>query len=98
MPNDARVHRSRALFPRPTTLAVAGLLACAACGNTPTGDEEAQTSGFEWVQVTYGGGIAIDVAVLTPEDYAASGSHPLIVALPWGGGTASLALGPSLPT
>ena len=93
MPNDARVHRSRALFPRPTTLAVAGLLACAACGNTPTGDEEAQTSGFEWVQVTYGGGIAIDVAVLTPEDYSASGSHPLIVALPWGGGTASLALG-----
>jgi len=94
MSHDARVCRSGPPLARRATVAVMGLLAwTAACGNTPTGDGEPQAVDFEWVKVTYGGGIAIDVAVFKPEDYSDSGGHPLIVALPWGGGTPSLALG-----
>ena len=47
----------------------------------------------EWVQITYGAETSVDVAVFRPEGYADSGSHPLILALPWGGGTPGLVLG-----
>ena len=55
--------------------------------------ESAQAADFEWVEVTYGAETRVDVAVFKPESYSDSGSHPLILALPWGGGTPDLALG-----
>ncbi len=48
---------------------------------------------FEWVEVSYGSATKVDVAVFKPEGYSDSGSHPLILALPWGAGTPGLALG-----
>jgi len=48
---------------------------------------------YEWVEVTYGSGVQVDVAIFKPEDYSDSGNHPLILALPWGGGTPDLTLG-----
>ena len=55
--------------------------------------ESAQAADFEWVEVTYGAETRVDVAVFKPESYSDSGSHPLILALPWGGGTPDLARG-----
>ena len=48
--------------------------------------ESAQAADFEWVEVTYGAETRVDVAVFKPESYSDSGSHPLILALPWGVG------------
>ena len=82
-----------------TSALVAGLLAVtgasASSSGTPSAaDTESATSAdFEWVEVTYGAGIRVDVAVFKPEGYSDSGSHPLILALPWGGGTPELTLG-----
>jgi len=45
------------------------------------------------VEVVYGSETRVDVAVFKPESYSDSGSHPLILALPWGAGTPGLALG-----
>ena len=45
------------------------------------------------MEVVYGASTRVEVAVFKPESYSASGSHPLILALPWGGGTPELALG-----
>jgi len=59
-------------------------------GNDPA---SAQQADFEWVAITYGAGIEVDVAVFKPERYSDSGNHPLIVALPWGRGTPDLTLG-----
>jgi len=82
---------------------VAGLLAVAGASGSssssfsggPSGAdyEPAQSADFEWVEVTYGAGTRVDVAVFKPESYSDSGRHPLILALPWGGGTPELALG-----
>lgn len=57
------------------------------------GKEGARPADFEWVRVTYGAGTQVNVAVFTPEGYSDSGSHPLILALPWGAGTRDLTLG-----
>ena len=82
-----------------TLVLVAGLLALAAASGPPSGIlsgadyESAQAADFEWVEVAYGAGTGVDVAVFKPESYSDSGSHPLILALPWGGGTPELALG-----
>ena len=78
---------------------VSGLLAVAGAsgsssGSPPGTDTEATTSAdLEWVEVTYGAGTQVDVAVFKPEGYSDSGSHPLILALPWGRGTPALTLG-----
>jgi predicted peptidase len=48
---------------------------------------------FEWVEITYGTGRRVEVAVFKPEGYSDSGNHPLILALPWGRGTPDLTLG-----
>jgi poly(3-hydroxybutyrate) depolymerase len=55
--------------------------------------ESTQQAVYEWVSVTYGTGIEVDVAVFKPETYSDSGNHPLILALPWGRGTPDLTLG-----
>ena len=85
---------------RPRTSAlVAGLLAVAgASGGRPgslpgTHIEPAQSTDFEWVEVTYGAGTRVEVAVFKPEGYSNSANHPLILALPWGRGTPGLTLG-----
>lgn len=76
-----------------------GLLACAAtltpaCGSTPDGN------GFgvilaevEWSQLAYGDGIQVPVALVRPNQYSDTGRHPVVLALPWGGGTPDLVLG-----
>lgn len=46
----------------------------------------------EWVQVSYDQS-QVSVAVLRPDNYSPTGNHPVVVALPWGGGTADLVLG-----
>ncbi len=82
-----------------TTFLVGGLLAMAGASGADTGglldtDTDADASAaYEWVEITYGGGTEIDVAVFKPQGYSDSGNHPLILALPWGGGTPDLALG-----
>ncbi len=86
------------MSPRTSAL-VAGLLAVAGASGARSGSlpgthgESAQAADFEWVNVSYGGGTRVDVAVFKPEGYSDSGSHPLILALPWGRGTPGLALG-----
>ena len=55
--------------------------------------ESAQQADYEWVSITYGTGIEVDVAIFKPESYSDSGNHPLILALPWGRGTPDLTLG-----
>lgn len=77
---------------------VAGLLAVAGAsgsssGTPPGAAESATWADLEWVEVTYGSGTQVDVAVFKPESYSDSGSHPLILALPWGRGTPELTLG-----
>ncbi len=78
---------------------VAGLLAItgasASSSGTPSAadTESAPSADFEWVEVTYGAGLRVDVAVFKPEGYSDSGGHPLILAFPWGRGTPGLALG-----
>ena len=82
-----------------TTGVVAGFLAIVGASGSATGSpypgdpESAGSADYEWVEVTYGGGAQVDVAVFKPEDYSDSGNHPLILALPWGRGTPELALG-----
>ena len=89
----------RPAVPIRSSALVAGLLAVVGASgsssDTPSGaDTESATSAdFEWVEVTYGAGTRVDVAVFKPEGYSDSGSHPLILALPWGGGTPELTLG-----
>ena len=103
MPTRTRQTPSRILFGAATSAVVAGLLAVAGASGSssssfsggPSGAdyEPAQSADFEWVEVTYGAGTRVDVAVFKPESYSDSGRHPLILALPWGGGTPELALG-----
>ena len=91
--ND-QVSGSRPLLTEKTTVVFVGFLAWAAAfGNTFFGGGEPQAVGFEWVKVTYDGGIDVDVAVLKPKDYSDSRNHPLILTLPWGRGTPALVLG-----
>lgn len=85
---------------RPRTSAlVVGLLAIAGASGARSGSlsgtdiESAQSTDFEWVDVSYGSGTRVDVAVFKPEGYSDSGNHPLILAFPWGRGTPGLALG-----
>ena len=103
VPTRTRQTPRRILFGAATSAVVAGLLAVAGAsgssssgfsGGPPAADyEPAQPADFEWVEVTYGAGTRVDVAVFKPESYSDSGRHPLILALPWGGGTPELALG-----
>ena len=103
MPTRTRQTPRRILFGAATSAVVAGLLAVAGASGSssssfsggPSGAdyEPAQSADFEWVEVTYGAGTRVDVAVFKPESYSDSGRHPLILALPWGGGTPELALG-----
>ncbi len=81
------------LFGARTAALFVGLLAVAVASATPADTELATPADFEWVEVTYGAGTRVDVAVFKPESYSDTGSHPLILALPWGGGTRELALG-----
>ena len=89
----------RPAVPTRSCALVAGLLAVVgALGSSsgiPSGidGEFATSADFEWVEVTYGAGTRVDVAVFKPEGYAGSRSHPLILALPWGRGTPELTLG-----
>ncbi len=103
MPTRTRQTPRRILFGAATSAVVAGLLAVAGASGSSSSSfsggpsaadyEPAQSADFEWVEVTYGAGTRVDVAVFKPESYSDSGRHPLILALPWGGGTPELALG-----
>ena len=90
--------RRDAAFASPILLLV-GLLAIIGAAGAPadspsgTRGEPAGRADVEWVQITYGDEIRIDVAVFRPEGYSDSGSHPLLLALPWGAGTPGLVLG-----
>lgn len=75
------------------SLAVAGAFAASSVSLSGIDDGGAESADFEWVRVTYGAGTQVDVAVFKPEGYSDSGSHPLILALPWGGGTPELTVG-----
>ena len=72
-----------------STAVVACLLAIAGA----SGNKLAQQAAYEWVEITYGSGTTVEVAVFKPEGYSDSGNHPVILALPWGAGTPGLALG-----
>lgn len=81
-------------MPRPPITLLATVLSLgAACGArsvvTPTQGE----SDLELITLEYGEGTAVTVAIVRPEVYSETGSHPVILALPWGGGTTDLALG-----
>lgn len=103
VPTRTRQTPRRILFGAATSAVVAGLLAVAGASGSSSSSfsggpsaadyEPAQSADFEWVEVTYGAGTRVDVAVFKPESYSDSGRHPLILALPWGGGTPELALG-----
>ncbi len=102
MPHHTPLIPKRIFFGRRTIALVAGLLTIVviAGASRPTtddsrrGDSRSTTSAdYEWVEITYGGGTRVDVAVFKPEGYSDSGDHPLILALPWGGGTPDLTLG-----
>jgi predicted peptidase len=86
-------------FGRRSTALIAGLLATvasssgAAVGTDWGISKPIAAADYEWVEVTYGDGIRVDVAVFKPDDYSDSGNHPLILALPWGAGTPDLTLG-----
>lgn len=66
-------------------------LAVAVCGGETVSDPEVQLADVEWHQVGWSGG-TLRVALVEPDD-GLPGPHPVIVALPWGGGTADLVLG-----
>ena len=76
-----------------------GLLAIIGAAGAPADSPSGTRGGpagrgdVEWVQITYGDETRVDVAVFRPEGYSDSGSHPLILALPWGAGTPGLVLG-----
>jgi hypothetical protein len=55
--------------------------------------ESTRAQAYEWVEITYGDGTQVEVAIFKPLNYSDSGNHPLIVALPWGAGTPDLTLG-----
>ena len=99
MPTRARQTPKRSPIRHRTTGLLAGLLAVVGATGSVTvgphsGDPESPSPvDYEWVQITYGGGTGVDVAVFKPEGYSDSGNHPLILALPWGGGTPDLTLG-----
>lgn len=81
-------------MPRPPMTLLATVLslgvACGAgSGVTPTPAE----SDVELITVTYGENTSVTVAIVRPESYSETGSHPVILALPWGQGTTDLALG-----
>ena len=90
--------RRDAAFASPILLVV-GLLAIIGAAGVPadspsgTRGEPAGRAEVEWVQITYGDETRVDVAVFRPEGYSDSGSHPLILALPWGAGTPGLVVG-----
>ncbi len=79
--------------------AALGLVASAAtltpaCGSTPDGNGFGVIlADVEWSQVAYGDGIQVSVAVVRPDQYSDTGRHPVVLALPWGGGTPDLVLG-----
>lgn len=89
----------RISFKNRATVLIAGLLAVAgasrasSAGASGAHAESTGSAVYEWVEVTYGGGTRVEVAVFKPEGYSDSGNHPLILALPWGGGTPELTLG-----
>jgi pimeloyl-ACP methyl ester carboxylesterase len=64
-----------------------------ACGSSDPSGPATQTLDGEWVQVAYGTGAVVRVAVVRPPGYSAAGSHPVILALPWGSGSPDLVLG-----
>jgi poly(3-hydroxybutyrate) depolymerase len=59
-----------------------------ACGCDAVGSEP---QGVEWEAVSWNGGTT-NVAIVRPSD-GSPGPHPVIFALPWGGGTEDLVLG-----
>ena len=99
MPTRTRQTPKRSPLCRRTTGLVAGLVAVVGASGSATvgshrGDPESASSvDEEWVEIIYGAGTRVDVAVFKPEAYSDSGNHPLILALPWGGGTPDLTLG-----
>ena len=77
----------------PGLVAVVGASGSATVGSHRGDPESAGSVDYEWVEIIYGGGTRVDVAVFKPEAYSDWGNHPLILALPWGGGTPDLTLG-----
>lgn len=75
-----------------TCLAIAGLIV-PACGSDSFVFPPVALSDVQWVTLTYGAGIEVPVAIVRPENYSETGRHPVVMALPWGQGTADLALG-----
>ena len=69
----------------------AGLL-IPACGGSSSESIPVPEEDVEWVTIQYAGG-SIPVAILKPDGYSDTGTHPVIFALPWGAGTPDLALG-----
>ena len=99
MPTRARQSLKRSPLRRRTTGLVTGLVAVVGASGSATvgshrGDPgSAGSVNYEWVEIIYGGGTRVDVAVFKPEAYSDWGNHPLILALPWGAGTPDLTLG-----
>lgn len=77
---------------RTLTLAVALTLALSGCSDDAVADPQTQIANVEWQQVQWSGG-TLRVALIRPEADAGDGPYPVVIALPWGGGTADLVLG-----
>lgn len=67
-------------------------LALACGGTTASADLADDVPEAEWVRVSYGAGKTVDVFVIRPVGYVDGVAYPVVVALPWGGGTADLVL------
>ncbi len=77
----------------PLTPAALALAIAPTSGSNSVTPPPGQLPDVQWVDVTYGAGIDVPVAVVRPDNYSDSGHHPVILALPWGQGTRDLALG-----
>jgi dienelactone hydrolase len=97
MPTDSRPLQSVIAGVRGCRLrrsALVGLAATAlSCGASESTGPAPQVLDGEWIRLTYGAGIPVDVAVVRPSGYSPTGQHPLILALPWGSGSPDLVLG-----
>jgi predicted peptidase len=77
----------------PTTCRLVPLALCInAVACTSSIDAAEDPLQVEWARVSYGQN-QVNVAVLRPDGYSPTGNHPVVVALPWGSGTADLVLG-----
>jgi hypothetical protein len=81
-------------MPSPLATLLATVLSLGvACGSNSVVTPAPAQGDVDLITLTYGAGIPVTVAIVRPDGYSDTGSHPLVLALPWGQGTTNLALG-----